>query len=57
MSSAMQEGALVTYALDEIVDTLSSISTFTDNAQRYTPTPCCSRKQASNTQNYSRKIP
>lgn len=37
MSSAMKEGALITYALDEIIDTLSVISTFTDMAQDYRP--------------------
>lgn len=33
----MQEGALVTYALDEIVETLSVINTFTDMGQTYNP--------------------
>lgn len=37
MSSSMKEGALVTYALDEIVETLSVISTFTDMGQTYNP--------------------
>jgi hypothetical protein len=39
MSSAMKEGALVTYALDEIVETLSALSTFTDKAYSYDPSP------------------
>ena len=39
MSSAMQEGALVTYALDEIEETLSVLSTFTDKAYQYNPNP------------------
>lgn len=39
MSSAMKEGALVTYALDEIVETLSVVSTLTSKAQRYNPNP------------------
>ena len=37
MSTSMKEGALVTYALDEIVETLSVISTFTDMGQTYNP--------------------
>lgn len=37
MSSALSEGALVTYALDEIVETLSVINTMTDMAQHYAP--------------------
>ena len=37
MSTSMKEGALVTYALDEIVETLSVISTFTDMSQTYNP--------------------
>ena len=48
MSNAMSEGAVITYALDEIVDTLSTISTFTDNAQQYTP-PAGSMQRSSNT--------
>ena len=39
MSSAMQEGALITYALDEIEETLSVLSTFTDKAYQYDPNP------------------
>ena len=37
MSTAMKEGALITYALDEIIETLSVITTFTDMAQDYRP--------------------
>lgn len=37
MSGSMKEGALITYALDEIVDTLSVINSFTDMAQHYNP--------------------
>lgn len=48
MSNAMNEGAVITYALDEIVETLSSISTFTDNAQRYSP-PAGSMQRSNNT--------
>lgn len=39
MSSAMKEGALVTYALDEITEQLSIVQTFSDAAQEYNPNP------------------
>lgn len=48
MSSNLNEGALVTYALDEIVETLSVINTFTDVAQLYNP-PGADLQRSANT--------
>lgn len=39
MSTALNEGALITYAIDEIVENFSHLRTFTDVAQKFDPAP------------------